>query len=137
MATYILLGTLTDEGAEKLRAHPEWIEEVNRDLEKMGVTVIAQYAVLGPYDLVNIVEAPDNKSVVRVSTQLTLQRWPSKRRQPRRLARQSHPGTARAWTSLFAAQRISANHYHPQHERRPAAVPSCSVLAPMLHVPAP
>jgi len=72
MATYILLGTLTDEGAEKLRAHPEWIEEVNRDLEGMGVTVIAQYAVLGPYDLVNIVEAPDNKSVVRVSTQLTL-----------------------------------------------------------------
>jgi uncharacterized protein with GYD domain len=72
MATYILLGTLTDEGTEKLRAHPEWVEEVKRDLKEMGVTVIAQYAVLGPYDLVNIVEAPDNKSVVRVSTQLTL-----------------------------------------------------------------
>ena len=72
MATYILLGTLTDEGAEKLRTHPEWIEEVNRDLEAMGVKVIAQYVVLGPYDIVNIVEAPDNKTVVRVSTQLTL-----------------------------------------------------------------
>ena len=72
MATYILLGTLTDEGAEKLRTHPEWIEEVNRDLEAMGVKVIAQYVVLGPYDIVNIIEAPDNKTVVRVSTQLTL-----------------------------------------------------------------
>lgn len=72
MATYILLGTLTDEGAEKLRQHPEWVDEVRADLEKTGIQVIAQYAVLGPYDIVNIVEAPDNRSVVRVSTQLTL-----------------------------------------------------------------
>ena len=72
MATYILLGTLTDEGAEKLRTHPEWISEVNHDLEAMGVKILAQYAVLGPYDIVNIIEAPDNKTVVAVSTQLTL-----------------------------------------------------------------
>jgi uncharacterized protein with GYD domain len=72
MATYILLGTLTDEGAAKLRAHPEWVDEVRHDLEAMGVKIIAQYAVLGPYDLVNIVEAPDNRTVVAVSTQLTL-----------------------------------------------------------------
>ena len=72
MATYILLGTLTDEGAEKLRLHPEWLEDVQRHLEALGVKVIAQYAVLGPYDIVTIVEAPDNRSVVRVSTELTL-----------------------------------------------------------------
>jgi uncharacterized protein with GYD domain len=72
MATYILLGTLTDECAEKLRSHPEWIDEVNRALVAMGVKVIAQYAVLGPYDLVNIIEAPDNRTVVRVSTELSL-----------------------------------------------------------------
>jgi uncharacterized protein with GYD domain len=72
MATYILLGTLTDEGAEKLRSHPEWIDQANHDLAAMGVTVIAQYAVLGPYDLVNIIEAPDNRAVVRVSAQLSL-----------------------------------------------------------------
>jgi len=72
MATYILLGTLTDEGAEKLRSHPEWIDEANRDLVAMGVKVIAQYAVLGPYDLVSIIEAPDNRSVVRVSAELSL-----------------------------------------------------------------
>ena len=73
MATYILLGTLTDDGAEKLRTHPDWIEHFNQDLESMGVQVNAQYAVLGPYDVVTIVDAPDNKSVVRVSAQLTLQ----------------------------------------------------------------
>ncbi len=72
MSTYILLGTLTDEGAEKLRQHPEWVEQVNKDLKARGVKVIAQYAVLGPYDLVTIVDAPDNRSVVRVSTELSL-----------------------------------------------------------------
>lgn len=72
MAIYILLGVLTEEGSEKIRTHPEWIEEVNQDLEKMGVNMLAQYAVLGTYDIVNIVEAPDNKTIVRVSTELTL-----------------------------------------------------------------
>ncbi len=72
MATYILLGTLTDEGAEKLRNHPEWVEEVDQVLSDMGVKIIAQYAVLGPYDLVNIIEAPDNRAVVRVSTELSM-----------------------------------------------------------------
>jgi len=72
MAIYILLGTLTDVGADHLRAHPEWVEDVNRDLELTGVKVICHYAVLGPYDIVTIVEAPDNRSVVRVSAQLTL-----------------------------------------------------------------
>jgi uncharacterized protein with GYD domain len=73
MATYILLGTLTDDGAEKIRTHPDWIDNFNREIERMGVQVNAQYAVLGPYDVVTIVDAPDNKSVVRVSAQLSLQ----------------------------------------------------------------
>ena len=72
MATYLLLGTLTDEGHENLRKHPEWIDEVNRDLENKGIKVLSQYAVLGPYDIVTIVDAPDNKTVIHVSTQLTL-----------------------------------------------------------------
>lgn len=72
MPTYILLGTLTEEGASYLHAHPEWVEEVKQDLAKSGVEITAQYAVLGPYDIVTIVEAPDNHSMVRVSTQLTL-----------------------------------------------------------------
>lgn len=72
MATYILLGNLTDEGVERLREHPEWLSGFSADLEKTGIKVLAQYAVLGPYDFINIVEAPDNRSVVRVSTELTL-----------------------------------------------------------------
>lgn len=72
MATYILLGNLTDEGVERLREHPEWLTGFRADLEKTGIQVVAQYAVLGPYDFVNIVEAPDNRSIVRVSTELTL-----------------------------------------------------------------
>jgi uncharacterized protein with GYD domain len=72
MATYLLLGTLTSVGHENLRKHPEWIEEVNRDLENKGVKILSQYAVLGPYDIVTVVDAPDNKTVIHVSSQLTL-----------------------------------------------------------------
>ncbi len=72
MATYILLGVLTDEGSEKLRTNPNWIEEVNASLEAQGIKVVSQFAVLGPYDIVTIIEAPDNKTVVRVSAQLTM-----------------------------------------------------------------
>ena len=72
MPIYILLGTLNDEGTEQLKNHPEWVDELNSDLENMGVKLLMQYAVLGPYDIVTIIEAPDNRTVVKVSTQLTL-----------------------------------------------------------------
>ena len=72
MATYILLGTLTDDGHEKLRKNPKWINDVNYELESMGVKVLSQYAALGPYDIITILDAPDNKTVVQVSSQLTL-----------------------------------------------------------------
>jgi uncharacterized protein with GYD domain len=70
MATYIMLSSITDEGAERIRAKPQRIKEVNAEIEKFGVKVIAQYATLGPYDFVNVVEAPDNISVARVSAEL-------------------------------------------------------------------
>ena len=70
MGTYIMLSTLTDEGAKTVRTNPERIQEVNRELEARGVKVLNQYAVLGPYDFVNIVEAPDNETVVRVAVEL-------------------------------------------------------------------
>ncbi|MCS6964366.1 GYD domain-containing protein [Thermoflexus sp.] len=70
MAIYIMLSTLTGDGAETIRERPERILEVNREVEAMGVKVLAQYAVLGPYDFVNIVEAPDNETVARVSVEL-------------------------------------------------------------------
>ena len=70
MATYILLSTLTDEGAKTIKERPGRIREVNQELEQLGVNVTAQYAVLGPYDFVNIVEAPDNQTVAQVSAEL-------------------------------------------------------------------
>lgn len=70
MATYIMLSTLTDEGAKTIKKNPGRIKEVNKELEAMGVKVLAQYAVLGAYDFVNIVEAPDNTTVAKVSAEL-------------------------------------------------------------------
>lgn len=70
MPTYIMLSTLTEGGAETLRSRPERVREVNREVEGMGVRVLQQYAVLGPYDFVNVVEAPDNDTVARVSVEL-------------------------------------------------------------------
>ncbi|MBI4235771.1 MAG: GYD domain-containing protein [Chloroflexi bacterium] len=70
MATYVMLSILTDEGRKTVKHRPERIQEVNREIEAWGAKVIAQYAVLGPYDFVNIVEAPDNETIARVSLEL-------------------------------------------------------------------
>jgi uncharacterized protein with GYD domain len=71
MAVFILLSTLTDEGAETIKSNPGRIQEVNHELETMGVRVVNQWAVLGPYDFVNVVEAPDVQTMARVSAELS------------------------------------------------------------------
>jgi len=70
MGMYILLSNLTDEGAKTIKRNPGRIKEVNKELAAFGVTVIAQYACLGPYDFVNIVDGPDNETMARVSAEL-------------------------------------------------------------------
>jgi uncharacterized protein with GYD domain len=70
MATFILLSNLTDEGAKTIKAKPERLKEVNDELRQLGATVTAQYAVLGPYDFVNVVEAKDTATIMRVSAEL-------------------------------------------------------------------
>jgi uncharacterized protein with GYD domain len=70
MATFILLSSLTDDGAQTIKAEPERIKAVNQEIERMGVRVLSQWAVLGAYDFVNVVEAPDEKIMARVSLEL-------------------------------------------------------------------
>ncbi len=70
MPIYIMLSTLTDEGRKTIKKHPDRIEEVNREIESMGSKVLAQYAVLGEYDFVNILEAPNNEAIAKLSIEL-------------------------------------------------------------------
>jgi len=70
MPTYILLSTLTAEGRKTIKERPERIKEVNKEIEIFGAKVVSQYAVLGPYDFVNVVEAPNNEAIARVSVEL-------------------------------------------------------------------
>ncbi len=72
MPVFVMLTTLTDEGAKTLKNKPERIKEVDQEvMERFGVKIIAQYAVMGPYDFVNILEAPDNDSVVKMAIELS------------------------------------------------------------------
>ena len=70
MAIYVMLTTLTEEGRKTLKTNPQRIKEVNKEVESMGVKILAQYALLGPYDFVNILEAEDNKAVAKVAIEL-------------------------------------------------------------------
>ncbi len=70
MATYVMLTTLTDQGRKAIKENPQRIKEVNKEVEAMGVKILAQYALLGPYDFVNILEAQDNKAISKVAVEL-------------------------------------------------------------------
>jgi len=71
MAKYVILAKITSEGLETLKENPERIKEVNEEIaEKFGVKVLSQFLVMGPYDFVNIVEAPSNEAVVKMAIEL-------------------------------------------------------------------
>lgn len=70
MAYYVILSKLTDDGRKTVKQRPERVMEVNKEIEAMGVKVKQQFAVLGEYDFVNIVEAPDNQTVMKMSVEL-------------------------------------------------------------------
>jgi uncharacterized protein with GYD domain len=70
MALYIMMTNLTDEGRKTVKANPQRIKEVNKEVEAMGVKILAQYVTLGQYDFINILEAPNNETVAKVAMEL-------------------------------------------------------------------
>ena len=71
MPIYILLSRLSQQGVQTLKSNPERLGEVNRDVEELGAKVLHQWATLGEFDFVNVVEAPDTATIARVSVALT------------------------------------------------------------------
>jgi uncharacterized protein with GYD domain len=70
MPIYILLSSLSTQGVQTLKSNPDRLREVNHDVEELGARVLHQWATLGEYDFVNVVEAPDLATVARVSVAL-------------------------------------------------------------------
>ena len=70
MPYYVILSNLTDEGRRTIKHKPERIIEVNKEIEAMGVKLHKQYALLGIYDFISIVEAPDNETVMKMSVEI-------------------------------------------------------------------
>lgn len=70
MPKYLMLSTLSDQGLQTLRANPERLREVNKDVEELGAKVLHQWFVLGPHDFVNIVEAESSSVIAEVSIAL-------------------------------------------------------------------
>jgi uncharacterized protein with GYD domain len=70
MPIYLMLTTLTPQGVQTLKANPGRLREVNRDVEELGATVLHQWATIGEYDFVNIIDAPDAATVAKISLAL-------------------------------------------------------------------
>ncbi|HVF73828.1 MAG TPA: GYD domain-containing protein [Acidimicrobiales bacterium] len=67
MPKFIMLSTLGPEGAATLRENPERVKAVNAEVEALGVQVLEQFALLGPYDFLNVLDAPDEKVMAKVA----------------------------------------------------------------------
>jgi uncharacterized protein with GYD domain len=70
MPIFILLSKLSTQGIQTLKSNPDRLREVNKDVEELGARVIHQWATLGEFDFVNVVEAPDTQTIARVSVAL-------------------------------------------------------------------
>jgi uncharacterized protein with GYD domain len=70
MATFVMLSTIGPDGFATLRENPRRLLEVNADVEAMGVKVLHQWALLGQWDFLNIIEAPDEATMAKVATTL-------------------------------------------------------------------
>lgn len=70
MPTYIMLTRLTPDGVKTLKDHPGRVHEVTREVEQLGVKVLNQWATLGSYDFISVVEAPDEKTMAKLSVEM-------------------------------------------------------------------
>ena len=70
MPLYLMLTTLTEKGVQTLNSNPGRIREVNRDIEELGAKIVHQWASIGEYDFVNIVEAPNDVTLAKLSVVL-------------------------------------------------------------------
>jgi uncharacterized protein with GYD domain len=70
MPLYLMLSQLTEKGRQTLNSNPARLREVNRDVEELGARVLHQWASLGTYDFVNVLEAPDDLTMAKLSVKL-------------------------------------------------------------------
>lgn len=70
MPLYLMLTTLTEKGVQTLNSNPARLREVNSDVEELGARILHQWAAIGAYDFVNVVEAPDDLTIARLSVRL-------------------------------------------------------------------
>jgi len=66
-----MLTTITDEGRKTIKDNPDRIKEVNKEVELMGVKILCQYALLGQYDFINIIEAPSDEIAAKLAINLS------------------------------------------------------------------
>lgn len=71
MPYYLQLVVLTDQGRKNFEENPEWIKDVNKDMEVMGAKILTQYALLGQYDFVNVIELPSDEAAAKLSIKLS------------------------------------------------------------------
>ena len=71
MPVYLMLTTLTDAGRKSIQEEPERLREINKETEFMGAKILDQYALLGQYDFVNILEAPNNEAVAKLAIRMS------------------------------------------------------------------
>jgi uncharacterized protein with GYD domain len=70
MPTYIMLTRLTPDGVKTVKDNPSRVQEVNKEVEQLGVKVVNQWATLGEYDFITVVEAPDEKAMAKLSIEM-------------------------------------------------------------------
>ncbi len=70
MPTYIMLTRLTSDGVKTIKDNPGRVHEVTREVEQLGVKVLDQWATLGEYDFISVVEAPDEKAMAKLSIEM-------------------------------------------------------------------